>query len=49
MVVAPNEDDLSYSTWTIFPDNLKMMKARQIVSSTKPFEQDERTLSPLPS
>ena len=26
-IFSPNEDDLSYSAWTIFPDNIKMVKA----------------------
>ena len=31
-IFSPNEDDLSYSTRTIFPDNIKMVKARQTTS-----------------
>ena len=45
----PNEDDLSNSARTIFPDNIKMVKARKTTSSSEPFEQDGRTFRLLPT
>ena len=47
-IFSRHEDDLSYSARTIFPDNIKMVKARQTISSSEPFEQDGRTFCPLP-
>ena len=40
---------LSYSARTIFPDNIKMVKAHQTIASSEPFEQDVRTFCLLPS
>ena len=48
-IFSPNEDDLSYSARIIFPANIKMVKARQTISSSELFEQDGRTFCPLPS
>ena len=48
-IFSPNEDDLSYSVRTIFSGNIKMVKARQTISSSEPFEQDGRTFCLLPS
>ena len=47
-IFSPYADDLSYSTLTIFPGNIKMVKTRQTISSSGPFEQDGRTFCPLP-
>ena len=49
MIFSPNEDDLSDSTRTILPDNIKMTKARQTISSPEPFEKDGRNFCPLPA
>ena len=48
-IFSPNEGDLSYSARTIFLDNIKMVKARQTISSSEPFEKDGRTFCLCPS
>ena len=48
-IFSPTEDDSSYSAQTISPGNIKMVKARQTISSSESFEQDGCTFCLLPS